>query len=184
MSYFVGICGGSGSGKTTLLQLLAGLRKPSKGSLSMHGKRIDQYSASELDSHRGAEIGIVFQKGQFVNALSVGENLLLSQCLGGKKQDAKLCRDMIASLGLADKWGKKLRSLSQGERQRISLARALVKSPKVILADEPSSALDDENTEKVVELIKTHAKKVGATLIIVTHDQRLKDNFQHKIELT
>ncbi len=178
------ILGPSGSGKTTLLQLLAGLRKPSKGSLSMNGKRIDNYSAAELDKHRGAEIGIVFQKGQFVNSLSVGDNLLLAQYLGGKKQDVKLCKAMITSLGLEDKWGKKLSTLSQGERQRISLARALVKNPKVILADEPSSALDDENTKKVVELIKAQATEVGATLIIVTHDQRLKDNFQHKIELS
>jgi len=178
------IIGPSGSGKTTLLQLLAGLRKPTNGSLRMHGKRIDQYSAAELDKHRGSEIGIVFQKGQFVNSLSVGDNLLLAQYLGGKKQDEKLCMDMIASLGLKDKWRKKMSSLSQGERQRISLARALVKSPRVLLADEPSSALDDENTERVVELIKSQAKEVGATLIIVTHDQRLKDNFQHKIELT
>jgi len=178
------IIGPSGSGKTTLLQLLAGLRKPTQGALSMNGKRIDQYSSNELDQHRGSQIGIVFQKGHFVESLTVGDNLLLAQYLAGKPQDYIFCQNMLTSLGLEDKWGKKLSSLSQGERQRISLARALVKKPKVLLADEPSSALDDQNTEKVIELIKSQAKEVGATLIIVTHDQRLKDNFQHKIELT
>ncbi len=178
------ILGPSGSGKTTLLQLLAGLRKPTKGTLTVDNKNITKFSGTELDAFRGGHIGLVFQKDYFVESLTVGDNLLLSQYLAKKEQSKKDCRAILDRLNLADKWGKKMSALSQGERQRISLARALVKSPKVLLADEPSSALDDGNTERVIELMKSQAAEIGASLIIVTHDQRLKDNFQAKIELT
>ena len=178
------ILGPSGSGKTTLLQLLAGLRKPAGGLLKMNDKRLDQMNNRTLDEYRGAQIGIVFQKPHFVASLSIGDNLLLAQYLAGKKQDATACKEVLSALGLADKWQRKPSELSQGERQRVSLARALCKGPSVLLADEPSSALDDGNTERVVELMKSQAKKAGATLILVTHDQRLKDNFSQKIELS
>jgi len=106
-----------------------------------------------------------------------GKTTLL-QLLAGLRQP------ILKALGLDEKWNRKPSQLSQGERQRVSLARALAKKPKVILADEPTAALDDLNTNKVIELLKAQAKSVGATLIIVTHDQRLKSNFSKKIELS
>jgi len=178
------VLGPSGSGKTTLLQLLAGLRKPHEGTIAVHKKALEKLSSSELDQYRGKEIGIVFQKAHFVESISVGENILLSQNLSGNGINGSKGNEILTALGLEEKWNKKPSQLSQGERQRVSLARALAKQPKVILADEPTAALDDANTDRVIELLKAQAKNVGATLIIVTHDQRLKSNFSQKIELS
>jgi len=178
------ILGQSGSGKTTLLQLLAGLRKPAKGSIQMDGVALEGLSGAALDRHRGQKIGLVFQKAHFVNSITVLDNLLLSGSLAKQSTNKHRCLELLERLGLKDKAHKLPSALSQGERQRVSLARALVKSPKVLLADEPSSALDDLNTKRVVELLQQEAKTANATLIIVTHDQRLKDIFSQKIILS
>lgn len=177
------ILGKSGSGKTTLLQILAGLRKPASGSISIQGQSLGSLSNKALDDYRGKQIGIVFQKAHFVESISVLDNLLLAQYLAGQKQDKNRCAELLERLGLVEKQHRLPAKLSQGERQRVSLARALVKSPAVLLADEPSSALDDGNTQRLVELLQQEAKTANATLIIVTHDQRLKNIFPHKIEL-
>ena len=178
------ILGKSGSGKTTLLQILAGLRKPASGSISIKGQSLGALSNKALNNYRGKQIGIVFQKAHFVESISVLDNLLLAQYLAGQKQDKKRCAELLNRLGLVEKQHRLPAKLSQGERQRVSIARALVKSPAVLLADEPSSALDDGNTQRLVELLQQEAKNANATLIIVTHDQRLKNIFPQKIELT
>ncbi|NNE30426.1 MAG: ATP-binding cassette domain-containing protein [Saprospiraceae bacterium] len=177
------IIGPSGSGKSTLLQILAGLRKSPKGDLVIDGKNLGDLSNSELDKYRGQKIGIVFQKAHFVESITVMDNLLLSQKLAGQTLNRSRCDEMLSHLGLEQKATKLPGQLSQGERQRVALARALVKNPAVLLADEPSSALDDTNTQKLIALIKKEAKEVNATLIIVTHDHRLKEAFSNKIEL-
>lgn len=176
------VLGKSGSGKTTLLNLLAGLNKPSSGEITINGKVISKLSGHDLDKFRGQEIGIIFQKPHLLAAINVRENLQLAQYFNPNKgQDITA---LLEELGLASKEKSSVLTLSEGEAQRVSIARALVNSPKVILADEPTSSLDDENTEKVVSLLKNQAAKIGAALIIVTHDHRVKNQISNFIEVT
>ncbi|MBC6366971.1 ABC transporter ATP-binding protein [Algoriphagus sp. AK58] len=175
------ILGKSGSGKTTLLNLLAGLLKPSQGKVIMGGVVVSDLSEHELDLFRGQNIGIVFQKPHLISALNVRQNLELVPFFS-KKNGQDIDR-LLNELGLGKKASSSVLTLSEGEAQRVSIARALANSPRLILADEPTSSLDDENTEKVIQLLKTQASKIGAALIIVTHDQRVKAHVSHFIEV-
>jgi putative ABC transport system ATP-binding protein len=177
------LLGQSGTGKTTLLHLLGGLRKTQNGSVTVTGQDLANLSSSKLDAFRGKNIGIVFQQSHFVASLTVEENLLLAQYLAGVAQDKKRIKTLLSKLNLGHKLNSKPKELSQGEQQRVAIARALINSPKVILADEPTSALDDENCKEVVELLEAQAREQQAALLIVTHDQRLKDYFKNQIIL-
>lgn len=177
------ILGQSGSGKTTFLHLLGGLLSPAQGHIVLNDTDISKLNNKELDRFRGQQIGLVFQKAHFVQALTVSENLLLAQKLAGVNCSQQEIDNMLESLSIADKRHKKIQQLSVGEQQRVAIARALVKKPSLILADEPTSALDDRNSAAVIELLEQQAKAVNATLLIVTHDQRLKDHFSNKIIL-
>lgn len=175
------ILGSSGSGKTTLLQLLAGLRKPHSGEIRIGDTAINALSTPDLDRFRGQHIGIVFQQSHFVHALNVGDNLLLAQQLAGRTPDRDRAEKLLQRLGLAHKINAKTHRLSQGEQQRVAIARALVNGPTLILADEPTSALDDKNTTEVTALLEEEANIANATLIVVTHDGRLKSKFPKQI---
>jgi ABC-type lipoprotein export system ATPase subunit len=177
------ILGQSGCGKTTLLHLLSGLLKPDSGEVDVENENISKMSGARLDNFRGANIGIVFQIPHFIEALTVKENLTLTQTLAGKSKNVDKVKTLLADLGVKSKLNAKLNALSVGEKQRISIARALVNSPALILADEPTSALDDENCDAVLKLVREQAKKYNSTLLIVTHDNRLKDQFDKRIEL-
>ncbi|MFK7906177.1 MAG: ABC transporter ATP-binding protein [Chitinophagales bacterium] len=175
------IIGGSGKGKTTLLHLLGGLLRPSTGKIEVENTDITQLSTKELDRFRGKYIGIVFQKSHFVASLNVKDNLLLAQYLAGEKQDLKRAKHLLERLNLGGKLNNKTSELSQGEQQRVAIARALLNKPSIILADEPTAALDDANCFEVIDLLKEQALEAEASLIIVTHDQRLKDVFGGRI---
>jgi len=177
------ILGNSGSGKTTLLQLLAGIRRPASGSVKVGDTLLQKLSDSALDQFRGKQIGLVFQQAHFFQALTVQENLELAQKLAGNSIDPKFISGLLEGLGIAYKKKDRPVRLSQGEQQRLAIARALVNRPTVILADEPTSALDDDNCAIVSNLLKTQAEVQSATLLMVTHDQRLKDQFQNQIVL-
>ena len=177
------ILGQSGCGKTTLLHLLSGLLKPNSGDVDVENENISKMSGATLDNFRGANIGIVFQTPHFIEALTVKENLTLTQTLAGKSKDVDKVKSLLADLGVESKLNAKLNALSVGEKQRISIARALINSPALILADEPTSALDDKNCDAVLKLVREQAKKHNSTLLIVTHDNRLKDQFDKRIEL-
>ena len=177
------ILGQSGCGKTTLLHLLSGLLKPDSGEVDVENENISKMSGARLDNFRGANIGIVFQTPHFIEALTVKENLTLAQTLAGKSKNVDKVKTLLADLGVESKLNAKLNALSVGEKQRISIARALVNSPALILADEPTSALDDKNCDAVLKLVREQAKKHNSTLLIVTHDNRLKDQFDKRIEL-
>jgi len=177
------ILGQSGCGKTTLLHLLSGLLKPNSGAVDVENENISKMSGARLDNFRGANIGIVFQTPHFIEALTVKENLTLTQTLAGKSKNVDKVKTLLADLGVESKLNSKLNALSVGEKQRISIARALVNSPALILADEPTSALDDKNCDAVLKLVREQAKKHNSTLLIVTHDNRLKDQFDKRIEL-
>lgn len=178
------LLGQSGCGKTTLLHLLGGMLTAQKGEVSISDTNLKSLSASKLDSFRGKNIGIIFQQSHFVKSLTVGENLVLAQQLAGEKIDKQRIKNLLARLNLGHKFNSKTNSLSQGEQQRVAIARALVNRPKVILADEPTSALDDKNTDEVINLLEEVAQEVEATLLVVTHDARLKAHFSKQIELS
>lgn len=177
------ILGRSGTGKTTLLHLLALLLRPTGGAVVINQTDLTKLSAAQTAAFRAKHVGIVYQKPHFVSSLSVIDNLLLANYLANKPQDKNRARALAAQLGFDAQLNKKNHQLSQGEQQRVSIARAVMNQPDIILADEPTSSLDDENTSRVVDLLRQQSEQIGASLIVVTHDQRLKDAFQNRIEL-
>jgi ABC-type lipoprotein export system ATPase subunit len=177
------VLGRSGSGKTTLLHLLAGLMTSTGGKVNINGTDLSTLSGSAMDAFRGRHIGLVFQQPLFIRSVNVIENLQLARTLAGLNADEVRAKQLLEELGMADKAAQMPRSLSIGERQRVSIARALMTSPGLLLADEPTSALDDENCLRVAELLQGAATRHGAALVIVTHDRRLKDRFTDAVEL-
>ena len=177
------VLGQSGKGKTTLLHLLAGMIRPSAGSIRIQNTDITQLDNRALDKFRGQHIGIIFQTAHFVDSISVLDNLMLSPFLSGKKTTQSEALQVLDRLNVGHKAAQKPASLSVGEQQRCAIARAVFHKPTVILADEPTSALDDQNAEQVIQMLEEQARQTGAVLIIVTHDKRLKDRFQKQITL-
>lgn len=175
------ILGKSGSGKTTILNILGGLLKPFKGEILIDNTSIYELSGASLDKFRGQNIGIIFQKPHILAPLTVEENLRLANYFSGANGEKN--EILLKDLGVFDKKMAKVNTLSEGEAQRVSIARALANSPKIILADEPTASLDDENAGKVVKLLKDQAEKFKAVLIIVTHDQRVKDHISNQITI-
>jgi putative ABC transport system ATP-binding protein len=178
------ILGNSGTGKTTFLHLLALLLRPESGSIKINNQEFAHLNPREATKMRALHLGIIYQKSHFVSSLSVLDNLLVANYLADKNQSKEQAIKLAKSLGFYDLLDKKTNLLSGGEQQRVSIARALMNNPEVILADEPTSNLDDENCEKVIDLLENQSKNIGASLVIVTHDQRLKDKFNNKIILS
>ena len=175
------VLGNSGIGKSTLLHNLAGILRPKSGLIKIFNQDISNLSEFELDKFRGQNIGIIFQRSHFVNSLTIGENLELAQFLGRNKKGN--IKETLDNLKILDKINKKPKELSQGERQRASIALAIINSPKLILADEPTSSLDDTNCSNVIKILKEQALKYQAQLIVITHDSRLKKHFKKSISL-
>jgi len=177
------ILGQSGCGKTTLLHLLGGLLRPKDGEVIVQKQAISTLGEEALDHFRGQNIGIIFQQSHLIKALTVEENLLTAQYLAGEKQDRAKIKAVLDKLNLGHKLNAKPQNLSLGEQQRVSIARALINDPVLILADEPTSSLDDKNCTEVVELLLEQSRNSNATLLIVTHDGRLKELFENQILL-
>jgi putative ABC transport system ATP-binding protein len=177
------VLGNSGVGKTTLLHLLSGILKIQTGSVKIKDTEIGNLDRGMLDDFRGKNIGIIFQQNHFVDSLNVIENIVLAQSLSGQQVDKDAAFDLLKRLNIPQKKNSNIRDLSQGEKQRVAIARALINKPKLILADEPTSALDDQNSEEVLTLLQEQAIVVGSALIIVTHDNRLKDKISNRVTL-
>jgi ABC-type lipoprotein export system ATPase subunit len=177
------LLGPSGSGKTTLLNLLAGLAVPTRGSIAGMGQALQGLGESARDRWRGRHIGFVLQRLHLIGALDVMGNLLLVQRLAGLPVDRPRARSLLAALGLEDMERRFPADLSQGESQRVAIARALIHRPAAILADEPTSALDDDNCKAAMRLLLDHAGAEGATLVVATHDARIRGHFSQVIEL-
>lgn len=165
------ILGPSGSGKTSLLHLAAGLLTPAAGTVRVAGEAWPADQAGR-DRLRGRRVGIVFQTLRLVSALSLADNLRLAARLAGQTADA--VDPLIDALGLTHRATARPRALSQGEAQRAAIARALVARPALLLADEPTSALDDASCDQAAELLLRSAERAGSTLVVATHDSRLK----------
>ena len=177
------LIGPSGIGKTTLLHLLAGFIIPDQGKIMVAGTDINSLKNNEKDKFRANMVGIVYQDNYFINAIDLGQNLLLAQTIAGNKKDIEKINKLSSQLNIDHLLNKKPDELSRGELQRASIVRALVNSPKVLLTDEPTSSLDDDNCERVIKILKEQAQENGAALLIVTHDNRLKAQFKRTIEL-
>ena len=177
------ITGASGKGKTTLLHLLGGLLKPTSGEIFIDATDITQLSSKNRDYFRGQNVGLILQKSHFITSLNVLENIELASWLTDKTKKHEKAKELLFLLGLEKFAHKSTNDLSIGQQQRVSIARALINEPKLLLADEPTSSLDDENAKVVADLLAGLAKKYKASLIIVTHDQRLKDRFKTSIAL-
>lgn len=178
------ITGNSGVGKTTLLHLLAGIIRPVSGEILINNQNISDLSKKALDKFRGNNIGLILQQAHFVEALTVIENLELASWLAkGSKNTAKAL-DLLNELEISEHKNKMTYQLSVGQQQRLSIARALMANPKVLLADEPTSNLDDENTALVSNLLVHLASFHDVALVVVTHDYRLKNSSLNHVNLT
>ena len=170
----VAVMGPSGSGKSTLLNLVAGLDRPSGGSVVVHGEDLGRLNETRLALYRRKRIGMVFQFFNLLDDLPALENIALAGQLAGAslKQARKRALDLLDQLEIADRKDIYPAALSGGERQRVAVARALMNRPTILLADEPTGALDTRSGEQVLDLL-TELNRQGQTLLIVTHDQRL-----------
>jgi putative ABC transport system ATP-binding protein len=177
------VLGASGRGKTTLLNLLAGLLRPSEGTVEIGGQSLGALGGAELDRWRGRNVGIVPQKLHLVSSLSVLQNLLLAPYLAGLPADKERARQLLNELHLSEQIHSKPSEMSHGQAQRVAIARAVMNRPKLLLADEPTSNLDDVNCGLVLSMLEEQARECGALLLVASHDQRAKARFEKCIEL-
>jgi putative ABC transport system ATP-binding protein len=167
--------GASGSGKSTLLALLAGLLRVQQGSLEVAGTALAGLSPRALDAWRGATLGVVPQRLHLSEALTVAENLALPALAAGQGADAARAAGLLTALGIADLAGRRPHQLSVGQAQRVALGRALMRRPRLLLADEPSASLDDEHTAQMLALLLDAAAREGCALVVASHDARVVD---------
>jgi len=177
------VLGASGSGKTTLLHLIAGILRQAAGSIVINNTIVSSLSPATMDSFRGKHIGMIFQQHHFLKGLHVFENLIASQKLSGAGTDRRHLYALLEEMDISDLMHKKPESLSQGELQRFSIARALANKPLIVFADEPTSSLDDHHCAQFVKLIKQASVRHHTAWVIATHDQRLKDQFDQTYTL-
>jgi putative ABC transport system ATP-binding protein len=182
---FVVVKGSSGSGKTTLLSLLAGLDRPSSGSLTVDGRDLNQASEPELTIYRRQVVGMVFQSFNLLPTLTVLENVMLPGLLAGSERKGleARARDLLEWLGLTRRWSHLPNQLSGGEMQRTSLARAVINDPLLILADEPTGNLDTANGRAVVELLSGLQSSSDHTVIVATHSSEFDQAATVEIQL-
>lgn len=167
---FVVILGPSGAGKSTLLNMLGGLDSPTEGTIAVDGKDISTLTNNELADYRASTVGFVFQFYNLIPTLTVQENVALVKDIAPDALDAK---QVLTEVGLADHLRKFPSELSGGEQQRVSIARALAKNPKILLCDEPTGALDSETGVMVLKVLLSMAQNHGKTIVIVTHNQNI-----------
>ncbi len=178
------ITGPSGIGKTTLLSILCGLQIPTEGSIRYNDISLYSLSENKIDEFRGKQLGIVFQSFNLINAFTIKQNLQIANTAEGSK-DTDHLYDLLERVGLADKSHIKVSNLSIGEKQRVAVARAFIGQPKWIFCDEPTSSLDDKNTDIITNLIKEESLRHKASLILITHDKRVQSilNFNKILRL-
>jgi putative ABC transport system ATP-binding protein len=177
------VVGPSGCGKTTLLHLIAGLLLPSSGSVVVDGQDLSALSAPARDRFRGRHIGVVLQQFHLLPTLTALQNLLVAQSIAGLSVARESAHAMLRALGVDDRAGAYPHQLSVGQQQRVAIARALVNRPKLLLADEPTSNLDDEACASVADLLLTATREHAVSLVIATHDTRLKSKIAPQLAL-
>jgi len=177
------ILGKSGIGKTTLLHLLAGILIPDNGTIVINDTNIASFGHKQLDAFRGKHIGLIFQNTTAISSLSVYENLQARLYFSGISNTKEAIDNILAQLDMVSVKHQKPSTLSTGQLQRLGIALGVIHKPDIILADEPTSSLDDDNCELVIDLLKSQANKSNANLVIITHDQRVKNSFANTMVL-
>ena len=167
---FVAIVGPSGSGKSTLLHILGGVDTPSSGQVLVDGTDIGTLDQTKLAIFRRRQIGLIYQFYNLIPILNVEENITLPLLLDGRSLDEAPLKDIVATLGLADRVRHLPNQLSGGQQQRVSIGRALINNPALILADEPTGNLDSSTSKEIITLLKLSNQRYHQTLIVVTHD--------------
>ena len=183
---FNGIIGASGSGKSTLLNIVGTLDKPTNGNVLINGIRTDQMKKNELAKLRNETIGFIFQFHYLLPEFTALENVLMPYYIKGKKMDKRLvsrASELLQLVGLEKVQNNLAGNMSGGQQQRTAIARALINSPKIILADEPTGNLDSETTEVVYELLRDINKQFDTTFVIITHDRRIAEKTDRIIEI-
>ncbi len=173
--------GPSGIGKTTLLHLISGLLKPDSGDLNVNGINITSLSEADRDQYRANNIGYIFQSFNLLDGFTALENVMLGMLFTGQGPDKLKATTALTKVGLADRLQYKPAQLSVGQQQRVSIARAIVNNPEIILADEPTGNLDPANTKDILALLFEQSRE--KTLIVVTHEEHVLDQFEHKIDM-
>ena len=167
------IVGPSGSGKTSLLMVMAGLEKATRGKVMLNGRDISNLGEDDLAQHRGRDIGIIFQSFHLVPTMTALENVALPLELAGVSNAFETARTLLDDVGLSPRVDHFPAELSGGEQQRVAIARALSRTPPLILADEPTGNLDGKTGQGIVDILFGLRQRIGATLVLVTHDERL-----------
>lgn len=170
---FVAIIGPSGSGKSTLLHILGGVDRPTKGKVYFDGVDVYQQKEDQLAIFRRRQVGLIYQFYNLIPILNVVENMTLPVLMDGWEVNQEFLTELVATLGLEGKEKKLPNELSGGQQQRTSIGRALMTSPLVVLADEPTGNLDSKNSQEIIQLLKTSNKKYNQTLIVITHDENI-----------
>lgn len=170
---FVAIIRPSGSGKSTLLHILGGVDRPTKGKVYFDGVDVYQQKEDQLAIFRRRQVGLIYQFYNLIPILNVLENMTLPVLMDGREVNQEFLTELVATLGLEGKEKKLPNELSGGQQQRTSIGRALMTSPLVVLADEPTGNLDSKNSQEIIQLLKTSNKKYNQTLIVITHDENI-----------
>ena len=170
---FVAIIGPSGSGKSTLLHILGGVDRPTKGKVYFDGVDVYQQKEDQLAIFRRRQVGLIYQFYNLIPILNVVENMTLPVLMDGREVNQEFLTELVATLGLEGKEKKLTNELSGGQQQRTSVGRALMTSPLVVLADEPTGNLDSKNSQEIIQLLKASNKKYNQTLIVITHDENI-----------
>lgn len=181
---FTAIIGTSGSGKSTLLHCMAGLDKPTDGTVILDGKNIYDYNDEELSKIRCKKFGFIFQSFNLIPVISVYDNIILPILLDGSKPDEEYINSIIKAVGLEEQIKKFPNELSGGQQQRVAIARALSNKPAIIFADEPTGNLDSKTTQDVMSLLKNTVKEFNRTLLMITHDQSIAESADRIITIS
>ena len=168
---FVAIIGPSGSGKSTLLHILGGVDRPTNGSVYIEDQDVFAQNEEQLAIFRRRQVGLIYQFYNLIPVLNVRENITLPMLMDGRRVSQKRLEELLNALGLKDRETHLPNQLSGGQQQRVSIGRALMYSPAIVLADEPTGNLDSKNSQEIIELLKFSNKEYGQTLIVVTHDE-------------
>lgn len=170
---FVAIIGPSGSGKSTLLHILGGVDRPTSGKVFLEGQDVFAQNEDQLAIFRRRQVGLIYQFYNLIPVLNVTENITLPVLMDGRKVNQERLDDLLTTLALKGRENHLPNQLSGGQQQRVSIGRALMNSPAVVLADEPTGNLDSKNSQEIVELLKLSNKQYGQTLIVITHDESI-----------
>ena len=179
---FISLVGSSGSGKSTLLNIMAGLDRPTSGDVFIHGSSFGEMARRELSRYRAHRVGMIFQAFNLVPHLTAQGNVELALFFNETRKSERRSRaiDILTRLGMSDRLDHRPADLSGGEQQRVAVARALVKEPEILFADEPTGNLDHENSDEIANILKQQNRD-GLTVVMVTHDRALAERISQRI---